>query len=176
MSRRAAIAVLLAAAALPAAAQQQCDARANAPSMPTARFLDNGDGTVTDQVLKLMWMRCSDGQQWRGGRCVGSAATHGWAEAKRVADAVNRDGRAFFNDWRLPALRELATITERSCSNPRTNLAVFPDTPAAVYWSATPRPGEGEQERVLALGFGAEGVRVAAKDERHHVRLVRTGP
>ena len=157
-----------------AAAQQACtDAAA---SLAPARFQDNGDGTVTDVESKLMWMRCSSGQQWQGKRCVGAAEVYGWADAQRHADKTSRDGAAFFNDWRVPALRELATITDRGCKNPRTNLAVFPGTPAAPFWSSTARPGENAGERVLALSFGAEGVMLARKDERFHVRLVRTGP
>jgi hypothetical protein len=155
-------------------AQQACSSGAS--SLPPSRFQDNGDGTVTDVESKLMWMRCSSGQQRQGKRCVGAAGVYGWAEAQRHADTINLDGAAFFNDWRLPSLRELATITDRGCKNPRTSLLVFPGTPAAPYWSSTPRPGESVGERVLALSFGAEGVMLARKDERFHVRLVRTGP
>jgi Protein of unknown function (DUF1566) len=157
-----------------AAAQQACNG--SAASLPLARFQDNGDGTVTDVESKLMWMRCSSGQQWQGQRCVGAADSYGWADAQQHADQVSRDASAFFSDWRVPALRELATITDRGCNNPRTNLAVFPGTPAAPFWSSTPRPGESGGQRVLALHFGAGGVMLARKDERFHVRLVRTGP
>ncbi len=157
-----------------AAAQQACQGATS--SLPSARFQDNGDGTVTDRESKLMWMRCSSGQQRQDQRCVGAADVFGWADAQRHADKVNRDGAAFFNDWRVPALRELATITDRGCENPRTNLVVFPGTPAAPYWSSTARPGENGGERVLALSFGADGVMLARKDERFHLRLVRTGP
>lgn len=156
-------------------AQQACDGNGTS-SLPAARFHDNGDGTVTDVESKLMWMRCAGGQQWRGQRCVGAADAYGWADAQQHADQVSRDGAAFFNDWRVPALRELATITDRGCANPRTNLAVFPDTPAAPFWSSTARPGEIAGQRVLALSFGTEGVMLARKDERFHLRLVRTGP
>ncbi len=53
------------------AAQQACDGNGGASSLPSARFQDNGDGTVTDVESKLMWMRCASGQQWLGKRCVG---------------------------------------------------------------------------------------------------------
>ena len=155
-------------------AQQACSSGES--SLPSARFRDNGDGTVTDVESKLMWMRCSGGQQWLGKRCIGAASTYGWADAQQHADKVNFDGAAFFDDWRVPALRELAKIADRGCKNPRTNLSVFPGTPAAPFWSSTARPGESAGERVLALSFGAEGVMLARKDERFHVRLVRTGP
>ena len=146
--------------------------------MPAERFRDNGDGTVTDTASKLMWMRCSTGQRWQAqaGRCSGSAGALSWGQAIQLADQLNADGAAFYNDWRVPSLRELATITARECSGPRTNLAVFPGTAPAAYWSATARPGETGNERLLALGFGSEGVFAARKDERHHLRLVRTGP
>ena len=156
----------------PAAAQQTCTDGAG--SLRPERFQDNGDGTVTDRETRLMWMRCSSGQDWRDGRCGGSAATYDWDAAQRQADQVSRAGDFFFNDWRVPGLRDLATITERACRNPRTSLAVFPDTPAAAFWSSTLRPGEPSGERALALSFGADGVLLARKDQRLHLRLVRT--
>jgi hypothetical protein len=157
-----------------AGAQQACnDSRS---SLASARFKDNGDGTVSDVESKLMWMRCASGQQWLGQRCRGAAMAYDWNAAAKQADALNREGSAFFNDWRLPTLRELATITDRGCRNPRTNLTAFPDTPAATFWSSTARPGEAAGERVLGLSFGDEGVTLARKDERFHLRLVRTGP
>ena len=155
-------------------AQQACNGSES--SLPSARFKDNGDGTVTDVESNLMWMRCSGGQKWAGNRCTSTATEVGWADAQRLADQVSREGGAFFNDWRVPSLRELATITDRGCKNPRTNVSVFPGTLAAPYWSSTPRPGENAGDRALALSFGAEGVVLARKDERFHVRLVRTGP
>jgi Protein of unknown function (DUF1566) len=154
------------------AAQQTCVAGAS--SLPSSRFQDNGDGTVTDAASKLMWMRCAVGQQWVGGRCAGDAQAYNWADAQHWADQTSQQGTAFFNDWRVPTLRDLATITDRACKNPRTNIAVFPGTPAEPFWSSTPRPGEKPEDRALALSFGADGVVLARKDERFHVRLVRT--
>ena len=90
---------------------------------------------------------------------------------------MNRAGTLFFSDWRLPLLRELATLAERQCKNPRINLVVFPDTPAATFWSATPAPSRSNDRAALALEFGAAGVQVLDKhDGGHdggHVRLVR---
>jgi hypothetical protein len=154
------------------AAPQTCVAGTS--SLPPARFQDNGDGTVTDLASKLMWMRCASGQQWANNHCTGHVQAYSWGDALRQADQTSRDGSAFFTDWRVPSLRDLATITDRACKNPRTNLSVFPGTPAAPFWSSTPRPGEKAGERALALSFGAEGVMLARKDERFHLRLVRT--
>ena len=80
----------------------------------------------------------------------------------------------FFNDWRLPSLRELATISERRCRNPRLNLSVFPDSPARPYWSASSRPGSADESAAYALDFGDEGVQLLPKESPNLVRLVRS--
>lgn len=123
-----------------------------------------------------MWMRCSSGQQWARGRCAGSPTPSNWSAAQAAAEQVNRQGDFFFNDWRLPTVRELATIAERQCRDPRINLAVFPDTPASGYWTATPPPGASADAAALVLDFGAGGVQARAKGGAAHLRLVRTAP
>jgi hypothetical protein len=167
---------ILAVVGASAGAAPDCTPQPPAAAPVVERFRDNGDGTVTDLRSQLMWMRCSSGQRWQAGRCAGTASALSWRDAQRVAGTLNREATAFYNDWRLPTLRELATITERGCTIPRTDAAIFPDTAPAAFWSATPRPGEAEQDRVFALGFGADGVLLARKDELHHLRLVRNGP
>jgi Protein of unknown function (DUF1566) len=166
-----------------ALAQQVCNDGSGAPdgrSSPSSRFIDNADGTVTDKESKLMWLHCSAGQTWmsESGRCAGEGVRLSWAEAQALASDVNRRGSFFFNDWRVPQLRELATIAERGCANPRVNLAVFPGTEASRYWTVTSRPGgagtRGDEAHAYALSFGAEGVAYRSKDETHRVRLVRS--
>ena len=161
-----------AASAQGAAAQQTCVAGQS--SLQVTRFRDNGDGSVTDVDSKLMWMRCSVGQSWVNAQCTGQATAYNWPDAVREANQISRSGDAFFNDWRLPALRDLATITDRGCENPRTNLILFPGTPSSVFWTSTPRPGGKSEDLAFALSFGAEGVVAARKDERFYVRFVRS--
>ncbi len=160
-------------AAMGAVAQQRCDADTARWSTPSARFEDNGDGTVTDKRLKLTWMRCSAGQSDVNGACAGEPSRLGWLQAQAYATDLNQRGSLFFNDWRLPLLRELAAIAEARCANPRINLGVFPMTPAAFFWSASARAGEGAPTQAYALSFGAEGVEIMDKKEAMHVRLVR---
>jgi hypothetical protein len=157
-----------------ATAEQRCDDSEFALSAPTDRFDDNGDGTVTDSASGLMWMRCSLGQSWQGGNCVGELASVDWIEAQRAAKETNSSGSYFFSDWRVPKLPELAMIIERQCHNPRINLAIFPNTAAEKYWTSTTRPGDESNDDRYALSFGPDGVRPVEKDERNHVRLVRT--
>jgi hypothetical protein len=175
-SARAAVVLLLvtgaaAAQVVPAA----CDTQPS--TLPAERFNDNGDGTATDKQSQLVWMRCATGQQWRNAQCTGSAARFSWDEARRHVERVNKRGDAFHDEWRLPSLRELASITDRRCATPRTNADVFPGTPSAGFWTTTARPrGDDAGDQVFVLSFGAHGVAAASKVERHHLRLVRTGP
>jgi hypothetical protein len=161
---------------LPLAAQQKCDTSAYPLSAPTDRFQDHADGTVTDKRSQLMWLRCAAGQGWSTGRCRGAAKAMSWQGAQAFATETNKQGSFFYADWRLPKVHELAMIAERQCSNPRINLVVFPDTPAASFWSASARPTDRSEAGAFVLGFGADGVSYEDKTELHFVRLVRTGP
>jgi hypothetical protein len=155
-------------------AEQRCDTSKYPLSAPTARFTDNGDGTVTDTASGMMWMRCALGQSWDGGTCVGDAQSFAWTEAEGAAQAVNKSGEQFFSDWRVPGLRDLALIAERECQDPRINLTVFPNTAATFFWTSTPRTGDEGGEEAYALSFGDEGVQPRPTQAAHQVRLVRT--
>ncbi len=168
--------ILSGAVQVSAFAAQICDTSVYPLSSPSERFTDHEDGTVTDEAAQVMWMRCSVGQTWSDGTCTAEAVTLDWRGAQAAAAEMNAGGSLFFNDWRLPTLRELAMIAERQCENPRINLAVFPNTPPAFYWSASLRPGEGFEDFAYALSFGPEGVQHMSKDARSQVRLVRTAP
>jgi hypothetical protein len=171
-------------------ARPDCDTSVYPLSSPTSRFEDGQDGTVTDKQSKLMWMRCAIGQSWTQATCAGQSALLSWADAQQAAKAINKSGKYFYSDWRLPQLPELASIAERQCKNPRINLAVFPNTPADFFWSATSRPpgaassppgaatsavaGATPENFAFALSFGPDGVTYANQQEQHDVRLVRS--
>jgi hypothetical protein len=158
-------------------AGQNCSNSAYAPSAPSERFEDNGDGTVTDHMTTLMWMRCAAGQVWSCGACAGAPDGKSHDEATAFAERVNTAGDYFFNDWQVPSLTELASIAELQCTDPRIDLAVFPDTPADFFWSRSIRAsGTGADPLRYALSFGAEGVGFMPPDESNYVRLVRYAP
>ena len=159
---------------LPALASQSCDTQSYPMSTPTERFKDNGDGTVTDTQSALMWMRCALGQRWTGSNCSGDPSALTWSSAQDAARALNANGGyASHADWRMPHIPELAMIVERQCANPRVNLVLFPDTPAAYFWTATGRRGAGQDGQAYRLSFGPEGAGADRKDELHYARLVR---
>jgi hypothetical protein len=169
-----AITLICCLAAAPVLASQSCDTSTYPMSTPTARFSDNGDGTVTDKQSGLMWMRCALGQQWTGATCSGDPSSYSWQAAQTAASALNaQGGYAHHADWRMPHIPELAMIVERQCANPRINLALFPATPSSYFWTATGRRGKGQDGQAYLLSFGPEGASPNAKDDPHFARLVR---
>lgn len=84
-------------------AAQTCQYASIRATAPASRFIDNLDGTVTDQASGLQWKRCAEGQTWSGGTCTGSATTHTWQQALQLADSASYAGQS---DWRLPNIKE----------------------------------------------------------------------
>lgn len=118
----------------PLHAQQICNPKIPSTS-PTNRYHDNGDGSVTDTKTGLEWARCSVGQTWENGSCSGEAEPVLWSIASLVAATTETTPGK--NKWRLPEIKELSELTELQCARPAINLTIFPNTPAAAYWTWT---------------------------------------
>lgn len=115
-----------------ASADQFCNERV-LPSTPTNRFELMGN-EVRDLKTGLIWQRCSAGQVWDSMSCSGSSIEYTWSEALHLADGL----------WRLPNIKELASIVETSCISPAINETVFPESPQSIpgvsnsrYWSSS---------------------------------------
>ncbi|MEW6328158.1 MAG: DUF1566 domain-containing protein [Thermodesulfobacteriota bacterium] len=67
---------------------------------PKPRFKDNGDGTVTDQLTGLMWLKDADPANGK----------KDWSQALACIMHMNTRKVAGYSDWRLPHLKELQTI------------------------------------------------------------------
>jgi len=169
------LSLLLAILPLGGAMAQTCLTTTIAASTPTARFTDNGDGTLTDDATGLMWMACSEGQSYNAtsGGCDGTVATYTWQLGLERAGTVNFIGFAGKSDWRLPNQKELSSIVERQCVDPAINTEVFPDSPSNAYWSSSPYAGNALG--AFLVDFAAGTGDFAAKDTLSSVRLVRGG-
>ena len=62
---------------------------------PTERFVENGDGTITDSMTGLMWQQDPDEN------------TKNWAGALAAAEGSSIGG---YDDWRLPNILELESL------------------------------------------------------------------
>ncbi len=129
--------VALAVFTLPAVAEQQCLADVIVSSAPAQQYQVRKDGTVVDYKHHLMWKRCLEGKT--GEACAaGELNNVHWADALLWIAKHNTKGFAGFSDWRLPNVRELATLTEMQCQTPAINRDVFASAPAVHVWSSSP--------------------------------------
>jgi hypothetical protein len=103
-------------------------------------FVDNGDGTITDEATRLVWMQADSGTALN------------WQAA--LAYCVNLD-YAEYDDWRLPDAKELQSIVDYSRSPATTRSAAIDplfDVTAITsekgeidypfYWSGTTHTNE----------------------------------
>ncbi|SJM90102.1 conserved exported hypothetical protein [Crenothrix polyspora] len=118
---------------------QTCNTANLAATTPTSQFTDNNNGTVTDKKTGLIWKKCSEGQTWNSGtgNCDNSAQLSNWQIVFNAIQTVNNTGFAGQTDWRLPNIKELASILEEQCYSPAINLSVFPNTPSQWYCAST---------------------------------------
>ena len=141
---------------------------------PTIHFTLNNNGTVTHNPTGLMWKVCSEGQAWQisTGSCSESALTYTWQEALQIPQSLNsQGGYAGHNDWRLPNIKELDSISEMSCYSPAINTAMFNAPSISMYWSASPYALNSSYAWAVNSGYGL--VKAYDRSNYYHVRLVR---
>ncbi|MCI5136255.1 MAG: DUF1566 domain-containing protein [Candidatus Electrothrix sp. AW2] len=147
------------------------------------KYVDHGDGTITDTKTGLMWKRCSEGLS--GVNCAeGKVERYIWNEAVEHSKNVEYAGYA---DWRLPTVAELKTLVY--CSNgvenkkngrcnpgsekPTINQQAFPNTEASDVWSGSPYAGSSAGAWYVDFYYGN-----SSNVNRYFniaVRLVRSG-
>ena len=154
---------------------------------PPARFVDNGDGTISDSQTGLQWekkdtvcpgMHCvADAFRWSGftlGPADGPLFT-------TFLTSLNSSNFAGSSDWRLPTLSELQSILVAICSGgpcvcPQGNTCidgVFGPTGQIYYWTGTQAPFG--PQWAWSVGF-LDGIAwQEGKDRSFPVRAVR-GP
>lgn len=88
------------------------------------RYVDNGDGTVTDKATGLMWQQSFD------------ANPYSWEDAIFTSENLVLAGHS---DWRLPTHREVNTLVDFSSHAPAIDTFFFPGVDAATppFWSST---------------------------------------
>jgi hypothetical protein len=100
---------------------------------PEPRFTNNGDGTTTDNLTGLVWLRnnwCHHGVNWSTALDL----------ANNLADGeCNLTDGSQPGDWRLPNIRELLSLVDYSQVQPALppNWAQFFIYGPAGYWSST---------------------------------------
>ena len=72
------------------------------------RFVDNGDGTVTDTEKNLMWKQ-TDGFQ-------DQSQFHTWYQAEDYIKELNIEKFAGYIDWRMPTYKEAESLYDDEVS------------------------------------------------------------
>ena len=96
------------------------------------RFTDNQDGTVTDKLTGLIWLKDAG--------CLGTAL---WTNALTTVNAL-RNGQCSLSDgslagsWRLPNLNELESLIDISAAAPAiAGKDYFVNVSGGIYWTST---------------------------------------
>ena len=138
-------------------------------STPTNQFdFDPNDGdVVTDKKTGLMWTRCPLNYHWALGTCINdSFGKISWESA--LTKANEGGSYLLFSDWRVPNIKELASIVERKCAGFAINHEVFGGAGSGVYWSNS---HTGSNVRVINMDSGQ--ITTQAPTNTAYVRLVR---
>jgi len=104
--------------------------KAPAPAAPrkiSDRYTDNGDGTVSDKLLSVVWVK--DPSQ-----IPGFEKTMPWDEAWKRCQALSYAGK---KDWRLPTVEELRSIVDYTRFKPAWDTNVFGGKHDDWYWTGT---------------------------------------
>ena len=137
------------------------------------RYTDNGDGTVNDTYTQLTWMRCSLGQSWNSSSqsCDGTMADYSWSGALNQAA---KSEYADHDDWRLPNIKELASLADHTLSSMAINSVVFPNMDGGSnFWSATPYVSSSDYSWRVSFSE-ADVDNQSQRTSEYKVRLVRS--
>lgn len=106
--------------------------------IPDPRFVDNNNGTVTDNLTGLIWLkntRCFGMMDWKDAQLAAKTLKDG--DCGPDPALMLSDGSSA-GDWRLPAMSDLCTLIDFSKRNPALpDGHMFSDFPSGYFWSAT---------------------------------------
>ncbi|WP_230656467.1 Lcl C-terminal domain-containing protein [Psychrobacter sp. I-STPA10] len=150
-----------------------------AVTKPNSRYQILTSGSeVLDKKTNLIWQRCSLGYTWNGTTCkydekIGET-TYTWQEALKASQALG-------NGYRLPNIKELESLAERSCS-PMINEKMFPDISIirlgghrwVQFWSSSARfTSKNSGRMAYSFGYISLGVGSSSLARFNFVRPVR---
>ena len=143
-------------------------------SSPNPRFTDNGDGTVTDNLTGLIWLK----------NAYTAGAQRDWPTALSDIDQLNTDGTMNGNDcgdtsnggshqtdWRLSNVKELQSLIDFNQHDPSLSFGhPFLNVQFADYWSATTYVYYNDNAWYVNMNRGS--VRIGEKISTTYLRCV----
>ena len=145
---------------------------------PNPRFTDNNDGTVTDNLTGLIWLKNANANN---GRMTWNAALD-FANNLRSGNYGLSDGSQA-GDWRLPNRFELRSLLDLQYYDPALSNTAgteqwqegepFTNVQSYYYWSSTTNSDGPSNAWVVLLGYGS--VEFDSKRDSDYVWPVRGG-
>lgn len=115
-------------------------AQARGVAWPSPRFVDNGDGTVSDMLTGLMWQKSP-------------SSTMSWTSAITTSRSLTL---ASYTDWRLPNVIELESLVNVEQAAPASWLSAqgFAGIQSSVYWTSTTFAQDSSRAWVVYMDYG----------------------
>ncbi|MDP2107336.1 MAG: DUF1566 domain-containing protein, partial [Desulfobulbaceae bacterium] len=134
---------------------------------PDPRFVVNADGTISDGLTGLMWLKA--------GNCFRDLP---WPTALQALSDFNRGEiicpgmKVKYNDWFVPDLAQLASLVDAQAPviGDSLRLIGFSEVQNGAYWSATPHRN---QQNAWSVSFANGSISAVSKLERHFVLVAR---
>jgi hypothetical protein len=147
---------------------------------PEPRFVDNQNGTITDNLTGLLWLKNANCTETVGG-VVKSNGYQNWADAVAWSNALH-SGNCGLTDgsttgqWRLPNRNELKSLNNLQQTNAATWLSGmgFVNVEGYSYWSSSTKASSTSYAWLVSLYGGA--LSSSNKIEGFYVWPVRSGP
>ena len=142
---------------------------------PNPRFTDNGDGTVTDNLTGLIWLKhanCFGNTTWDNAL----SACNGLADGDNVClgGGFSLTDGSQAGDWRLPNYKELFSIVDAENIDPPLPIGhPFTNVQPWSYWSSTAYSGPTNDAWVISMVYGS--VNFKDMGSLHHFWPVRGG-
>jgi len=111
---------------------EDSDYSSSATGIPDQSFTDNNNGTITDNISKLVWTKCSMSSDKSidqdKDECTKSHEKYDWHSAVEACEKLNYAEK---KDWRLPTVHELNSIVhfgKTGRESPAIDENYFPNT------------------------------------------------
>lgn len=133
------------------------------PRVINNRFTDNGDGTVMDNELKVLWVKDPPALK-------GFEKQLTWLEAKRACENLSFSGH--HSGWRMPSLKEEQSIRDYTRHDPAWNRDIFSGKDNDWYW--TSMQCAWNKDAAWCVGSYGGDVSYDNKSSHNYVRPVRS--
>jgi hypothetical protein len=149
--------------------QSNCDGQdaQKAAGCSQGRFVDNGDGTVTDTCTNLMWQQ-DTADVSLDGQVDGPGDSLAWCNAVTYCETLEF---ASYDDWRLPNIKELQSIVDYGRTDPCID-PIFEALPE-YYWSSSTMQETPDNGWGVGFTNGYVGVRTKTGDFEFSFNFVR---